>query len=153
MNDLGLEPEYLWLIGAIILAIAEIIVPGVFMIWLAAGAALTGLATLVFGPPVAFQFALFALLSLAAVHVGRRWYAAHPVASSDPLLNDRASRLVGRNVVVETAIEGGSGRVKVGDSVWNCRGEDCEAGARVRVVGADGTCLLVEPLSPALPSG
>lgn len=150
MSDLGLEPQWWWLIAAIALAIAEIIVPGVFLIWLAAGAALTGLATLVFGPPLAFQFALFALLSLAAVYVGRRWYASHPVPTSDPMLNDRASRLIGQNVLVVSAIENGSGRVKVGDSVWNCRGADSEAGSRVRVTGADGTCLIVEPVAPAI---
>ena len=144
MTGLDIEPHWMWLIAAAILGIAELLVPGVFLIWLAAAAALTGFTALVFGLPLAFQFALFALLSLGAVYAGRRWYANNPVASSDPLLNDRTSRLIGQTLVVTTGIENGSGRVKVGDSVWNCRGPDCEAGARVRVTGGDGSCLLVE---------
>jgi membrane protein implicated in regulation of membrane protease activity len=36
--------------------------------------------------------------------------------------------------------------VKVGDSVWSCRGPDCDEGTTVRITGADGTCLRVEPI-------
>jgi membrane protein implicated in regulation of membrane protease activity len=141
----GLGPHWLWLLAAVLLGIAELLVPGVFLIWIAAAAAGTGLLTLLFGVGIAFQFLLFALLSIASVYAGRRWYAANPVATSDPLLNNRAARLIGRTVAVTTPIERGEGRVKVGDSVWNCRGPDCDAGTSVRIIGAQGTCLLVEP--------
>ncbi len=151
MNIDGIEAHWLWLIAAALLGIAEMLVPGVFLIWLAAAAALTGFAALIFGIPLAFQFALFALLALGAVYGGRRWYANNPVASSDPMLNDRAQRLIGETVLVVDAIEHGTGRVKVGDSVWTARGADAEVGARVRVTGAAGTCLTVEPASPRLP--
>jgi membrane protein implicated in regulation of membrane protease activity len=146
VNGLDLEPQWIWLLGAIALGIAELIVPGVFLIWLAAAAAATGLLTLAFGIDLPFQFAVFALLSIAAVYAGRRWYLANPMPSADPLLNDRAARLVGRTVVVTQAIENGEGRVKVGDSVWSCRGADAPEGSRVRITGADGSCLKVEPL-------
>ena len=89
--------------------------------------------------------ALFALLAFAAVYAGRRYYARNPVASADPNLNERAARLIGRTVTVETAIENGQGRVKVGDGVWNARGPDAPAGSQVVVVSADGSCLNVEP--------
>ncbi|HEV2746657.1 MAG TPA: NfeD family protein [Allosphingosinicella sp.] len=152
MNFDGLDPPWIWLIGAALLGIAELLMPGVFLIWLAAAAAVTGFAALLLGIPLAFQFALFALLAITAVYVGRRWYAANPVASSDPLLNDRTARLVGETVVVVGAIEDGIGRVRVGDSVWNARGPDAAAGARVRVTGSDGACLKVEPVeAPRLP--
>lgn len=146
MNGFDIEPQWMWLLGAIALGIAELIAPGVFLIWLAAAAAATGLLTLAFGIDLPFQFAVFALLAIAAVWSGRRWYLANPMPSADPLLNDRAARLVGRTVVVTQAIENGEGRVKVGDSVWSCRGLDCPVGGRVRITGADGSCLKVEPV-------
>lgn len=152
MNGLDLEPHWVWLLAATALGIAEILVPGVFLIWLAAAAALTGFAALIFGIPVAFQFLLFALLAIGAVYGGRRWYTNNPVESSDPLLNDRTARMIGRSVEVVSEIRNGEGRVKVGDSVWNCRGPDCDVGARVRVVGAHGTCLDVETEQEPLPS-
>jgi membrane protein implicated in regulation of membrane protease activity len=153
VSGLDLEPEWVWLLTATALGIAELLVPGVFLIWLAAAAAITGFITLIFGIPLAFQFVVFALLSLAAVWFGRRWYANNPVESSDPLLNDRAARLVGETLVLVSPIENGRGRVRVGDSVWSCKGPDTEAGARVRVVGAEGACLKVEPLPPVLIEG
>ena len=154
LGDLGLEPHWWWLIIAAILGIAEILVPGVFLIWLAAAAAVTGFIAMASGIGLAFQFGLFALLAIGAVYWGRRYYTNNPIQSSDPLLNDRAGRLLGQTVIVVAAIEGGTGRVKVGDSVWNAKGADAEVGARVRITGAEGTCLLVEPAiitsSPAI---
>ena len=140
----SIDPHWIWLIAAALLGIAELAVPGVFFIWVAAAAAITGLATLFFDLSTALQFGLFSLLALITVYLGRRWYANNPVESSDPLLNDRAARLIGQVVVLVSAIENGVGRCKVGDSVWNCRGPDSPEGSRVRVIGADGTCLLVE---------
>ncbi|HEY5722951.1 MAG TPA: NfeD family protein [Allosphingosinicella sp.] len=154
MSGWDLEPQWVWLLAATALGIAELLVPGIFLIWLAAAAAVTGFVTLIFGIPLAFQFAVFALLSLGMVWYGRRWYHNNPVESSDPLLNDRAARLVGETLVLVAPIENGRGRVRVGDSVWSCKGSDAEQGARVRVVGAEGSCLKVEPIETpkALPS-
>jgi membrane protein implicated in regulation of membrane protease activity len=146
VSGFELEPHWLWMLAAILLGIAELIVPGVFLIWLAAAAAATGLLTLAFGIALPFQFALFALFAIASVYLGRRWYIANPMPSADPMLNDRAARLVGRTVVVVGAIENGEGRVRVGDGVWSCRGADCAEGSRVRITGADGSCLKVEPV-------
>lgn len=152
MNPGGLDAHWWWLLLAALLAILEIFLPGVFMIWIAAAAGITGIVALALGLPVPFQLALFALLAIAAVYAGRRQYDRNPVATSDPHLNDRVARLIGKTVTVITAIEGGEGRVKVGDGVWAAQGPDAPVGARMRVTGADGTCLQVEPLE-ALPGG
>jgi membrane protein implicated in regulation of membrane protease activity len=150
MNLEGIELHWVWLIAAAVLASAEILAPGVFLIFLAGAAALTAVAAAI-GVPFAFQLGLFPLFALGSVWFGKRWYNRNPVASSDPLLNDRIARHIGETVVVVTAIEGGSGRVKLGDSVWNARGPDAGIGARVRVTGAQGTCLKVEPAGDSAP--
>ena len=64
--------------------------------------------------------------------------------SADPHLNTRTSRLIGQVVTVESAIENGKGRVRVGDGVWNASGPDVPAGTSVRIVAAEGTLLTVE---------
>lgn len=142
---MSLEPHWAWLLVGVILATAELAVPGAFLIWIAAAAVLTGVAALVLGVPLGAQLLLFALFSVASVMLGRRFAGNAPVA--DPMLNDRAARLVGETVVVVEAIHDGRGRVKVGDGVWPARGPDADAGARVRVTGSDGTCLRVEPVA------
>ena len=145
MNMADLDAHWWWLLLAALLALVEIVSPGIFSIWIAAAAALTGLAVMTFDVPVVFQFALFALLAIASVAVGRRWYERFPVESEDPKLNDRTARLIGQTVTVVAAIEGGEGRVRVGDSVWPARGPDTAEGARVRIVAAEGACLRVTP--------
>lgn len=143
MMDL-LDPPAAWLVLAVVLAALEVVVPGVFLIWIAAAAAVTGLVSYAAPLGPAAQLILFALLCGLSVWLGRRWYLSRPVASSDPLLNDRAARLIGEEVEVVEAIAHGSGRVKVGDSVWTARGPDSPVGAIVRVAAVRGTELVVE---------
>jgi membrane protein implicated in regulation of membrane protease activity len=151
MNGIQIDPGWAWLIGGVVLLIAEVIAPGFFLIFVGAAAIATGLFTVLFGLSVTLQLALFALYALLAVMVGRRIYANRHHESPDPLLNDRAGRLVGKMVTVVTAVDEHGGRVRVGDSEWNARGGPAEAGARVRVTGIDGNCLTVEAVRPLPP--
>ena len=139
-----LDDHWGWLVFAALLGVAEVMIPGVFLIWVALAAAVTGLIALLLPVSVPVQLLIFALLCLVSVWGGRRWYVANPVNSQDPLLNDRTARLIGEVVLVVEPIEAGRGRVKVGDSVWSCRGPDAPAGSRVRVVGAEASVLQVE---------
>ena len=139
-----LDPRWGWLALGMILAIAEIAIPGVFLIWLAGAALVTGLLTFVLPIGLPVQIGVFAVLAIGSVFIGKRWLAAHPVVGADPLMNDRTGRLVGQTVVVTTAIVGGSGKVRQGDGEWLARGPDAEPGTRLRVSGAQGTVLLVE---------
>lgn len=139
-----LDDHYWWLIFAVLLGIGEIVLPGVFLIWIAIAAALTGLLAMVLPVDLTVQILVFAALCLAATYAGRRWYAGNPVVSQDPLLNDRAARLVGDILTLVEPIENGRGRVKVADGIWSCKGPDAPAGTRVRVIGADASELYVE---------
>ena len=142
----GLEPSWLWLIGGVILLGAEIIAPGFFLMFIGAAAVATGLLSMVLPIGIALQLALFAVLTFAIVRVGgRRAYASRYDYSSDPHLNDRASRMIGSIVVVVQPVDSNGGRVRVGDSEWSARGRPAAAGDRVRIVDVEGNCLKVEP--------
>ena len=144
MNGIDIEPGWLWLIGGVLLLILEVIAPGFFLVFLGAAAMATGLFTLLFSLGTAPQLALFALYAVIAVLVGRRFYANRTADSTDPLLNDRAGRLVGKSVTVVATVDEHSGRVRVGDSEWSARGGPAQVGERVRITGIDGNCLKVE---------
>ncbi len=136
-----------WLIAALLLGIAELAVPGVFLVFLAIAAAVTGAAVFALPDlPVTAQLGSFAVWSVVTVLIGRRWYVDYPVEGGDPMLNDRAARMIGEIVTVETAIVEGHGRVVVGDGGWPARGEDAPVGARVRVVAVQDGAVVVEPL-------
>ena len=144
MSGMDLDPGWLWLIGGVVLLIAEVIAPGFFLVFIGAAAMATGLFTVLFGLGLAPQLALFALYALIAVLIGRRFYANRHIDSTDPLLNDRAGRLVGKVVTVVVDVDEHSGRVRVGDSDWSARGGPAAAGERVRITGVEGNCLTVE---------
>ena len=141
----GLDPGWVWLIGGVLLLIMEVIAPGFFLVFIGAAAIATGLFTVLFGLGTVPQLALFALYALLAVLVGRRFYANRHSDSTDPLLNDRAGRLVGKTVTVVADVDEHGGRVRVGDSEWSARGGPAAAGERVRITGVEGNCLTVEP--------
>ncbi len=135
-----------WLIAALVLGIAELAIPGVFLIFLAVAAAITGAATLVLADlPVAGQIASFTVWSAVTVLIGKRWYSDYPVATTDGLLNDRAGRMIGQIVTVDTAIEDGEGRIRVGDGSWPAHGPDAAIGASVRIVSITDGVAVVEP--------
>lgn len=145
-------PGGAWLIAALLLGIAELLAPGVFLVFLGIAAAITGV--LAFALPdlsAPAQLASFGAWTIAAVLIGRRWYRDYPVDSDAALLNDRGAQLVGQIVVVEVAIANGSGRVLVGDGSWPAAGPSLPAGATARVVAVNGGVLAVEPHG-ALPS-
>ena len=139
-----LAPHVAWLAAGVLLCIAELLVPGVFLLWLGIAALLTGLIAWLLPVGTGVQLGIFAVLAVASVYIGRRWSAGAAIPSSDPLLNDRIGRLVGEVVPVSTAISAGVGRVHVGDSEWSARGPDCAAGTLVRITGAHQGDLLVE---------
>ena len=143
-----MDSAWLWLIAGVVLAIAELVIPGVFLIWLGAAALVTGMIALAAPLTMPGEFGLFAILSTVAVLGGRTVMARMPILSDDPLLNERTARLVGRKVVVADAIVGGEGRVRVGDGIWPATGPDSPIGTVVEIVGADGTRLAVVPAAP-----
>lgn len=144
----GVDPHWIWLTLGVLLAAAEMVVSGVYLIWLAVAAIATGILVCLFGPNLPLNVIEFASLSLITVFSARRFLRERPIEGADPLMNKRGARLIGETAVVTQAIEGGSGRVHHGDSEWIARGPDVAVGTRVRIVGSEGAILLVEPAGP-----
>ena len=142
----NLEPHWNWLALGLVLAVAEMAIPGVFLIWLAGAAILTGLATWVLPIGLPLQIVLFALLAIVSVFIGKRYLGRNPIHEADPGMNDRGARLQGEVVTITHAIDGGTGRARHGDTEWLVRGPEAEPGTRMRVAGNDGAVLLVEHL-------
>jgi membrane protein implicated in regulation of membrane protease activity len=142
----GIDPAWLWLIGGVILLIAEVIAPGFFLMFIGGAAIATGLISAIVPLGLPLELAVFAILAGASARIGgRRAYARRYDYSPDPYLNDRAGRLLGKVVVVVEPVDSHGGRVRVGDSQWSARGGPAAAGERVRIVDVEGNCLKVEP--------
>ena len=88
---------------------------------------------------------VISLLVLSAPAVALLAYVVH--ASREQKYSRLPLNLVGRVASVERALAP-EGFVMVEGELWRARGgATCERGARVRVVGARGCVLLVEPLA------
>lgn len=150
----GLAPWH-WLTLGVVLVIVEVFAPGFFFVWLGASALVVGLVVWLL-PDLSWQIQILAFATLGLVSaVGWLFLQRRFAARGEPLsLNRRAEQLVGREFRLVQPIAGGRGRIRVGDTVWPVEGPDLPLGARVRVLRAEGTTLIVEPAEePARPGG
>ena len=146
----GIDPAVGWLVLALVLGGAELLAPGVFLVFLAIAAAATGAICWAMPDlPLVAQLGSFGVWSAVSVAIGRRWYRDYPAETDDALLNDRAARLLGSVVTVADPIVQGRGRVTLGDSVWLARGPEADVGTRMRVIAVEGSVLVLEPASPS----
>jgi membrane protein implicated in regulation of membrane protease activity len=134
-----------WWIFATVLIILEVYAPSAVFLWL--GVAAGGVGGVVFVlPDISWenQVLVFALLSVVSVLVGRRYFRWRPIATDHPFLNRRGEQYVGRSAILVKSIEHGKGAIRLDDSTWSVTGPDLPEGASVKIVGAEGTILLVE---------
>lgn len=138
-----------WTLGAIMM-ILELLVPGVFLLWLGLAALLTGLLLLIV-PDLSGdgQLIAFAISSVGLIYSQYIWLKRNPIATDHPMLNRRGQQYVGRVFTLTSPIVNGEGKIQVDDSTWKIRGADCEMGVKIIVVDVDGTVLLVERHSAA----
>jgi len=137
-----------WWVGGLIFLVVEILAPGFFFIWLAAAAAITGVAAwLLSGLSFSWQALIFSVLSIISLLLGQAYAKKILAQASDhPMLNKRGEQYLGRVFNLYQAIENGQGKIKVDDTLWKVHGPDCGPGAKVKVVAVKGTVFDVEPV-------
>jgi len=142
-------PWWAWAIAAAILAMAEMFLPGTYLIWIAVGAALTTGAAALYDLSMAWQLGLFAAASAASCGVGYVVYRrADRRSDLDGPLNQRSLMLIGQRGVVSADIVNGEGKVRLGDTVWLAEGPDMPKGTAVTVRSTRGAWVGVAPISP-----
>jgi inner membrane protein len=135
-----------WWVAGLSLLIVETFLPGAIFLWLGISAILVGgLVLIAPGIDWQVQFVLFSVLSVAAIVLWRRYHPARQETDAEvPALNRRGESYVGRVFTLDQPIVNGTGKLRVDDSQWRIVGTDVPAGAKVRVVQADGANLHVE---------
>ncbi len=143
---MGFELTYWhWWILGIVLIVLEMFAPGAFFLWMGISAGVVGVALLAI-PDLGweYQFMVFAIFSIVAIALWKRYAKKRTEASDHPTLNRRGEQYVGRTFTLEEPIVNGMGKIRVDDSTWKISGSDCETGSKVKVIGIDGTILQVE---------
>jgi inner membrane protein len=143
--------EY-WLLAALMLTIAEVVAPGIFLIFFALGAVAAAVPARLFGVgDLVWQLAIFVAATVAILLAGHSFYS-HFIAH-------RAAEGIGRGPlgepgIVEEPIVDGRGKVRVRDTSWLATGPDLAKGTPIVVVGRpEGTLLEVAPRHHATPGG
>lgn len=141
-----------WMVLGIILLVLEIVLPGVFSVWIGIASLIVG-AISIFAWESGFwtwqtQVLLFLVLSVASAFAGRRLAGPRKDDSDQPLLNRRGDQLIGRTATLAEPIRNGRGRIQLGDTLWRVSGPDLPAGTQVRVTAVAETelGLVVEPI-------
>jgi membrane protein implicated in regulation of membrane protease activity len=133
-----------WIVGAVLL-VGELLLPGIFLLWLAVAAGLTGVVDFMIDLDWRGEIVTFAIFSVALVVASWRYVRSqHRPQSDQPNLNQRHLDYVGRKVVLLKAISNGRGKARVDDTVWDVEGPELPEGALVIVTGVADAVLKVE---------
>jgi hypothetical protein len=140
---------WMWLAVGLGLAAVEMVTQTFVLIWFGLAAIIVGLAAwLLPGLDASTQYIAFGALSMLLlvpawmIRARIREHTRH--GTRQELINDRAAQHMGRTLVLSEPIAHGQGRAFIGDTLWQLKGPDLEAGRAVRVVGTDGMTLRVE---------
>lgn len=134
-----------WLIVGLVFLGLEVLLPGTFiLLWIGVAAIITGLLSFILPIGIQSQLVIFAIGSVIAVFLGRKYFTANFHPSDRPLLNQRAAQLIGQTYKVSEPIVNGKGKVKIGDSQWMVTGPDADLGVNVTVTSVKGNRLIVE---------
>jgi membrane protein implicated in regulation of membrane protease activity len=135
-------PWWAWVVVAGILALAEMALPGSYLMWIALGAAITGLAVALTGTGLEGQLAVLAIATAVSCLGGCFVYRAiEPGRDGRVPPNAPARSMIGARGTVCQTIVNGRGKVRVGDTVWLADGPDLAEGTPVVVAGVRGTRL------------
>ena len=143
---LSANAPWSWLVAGLVLLALELVVPGGFLLWMGISGIVVGIAALIWPIGWPLQWLIFGVLSLVTIAVWVRFTRRRPTPTDRPYLN-RAEQNVGQEALLDQPIAQGFGRITLGDTVWRVSGPDLPLGTRVRVVGAEGNVLKVEPIA------
>tara|TARA_Y100000588_G_scaffold352997_1_gene406086 strand:+ start:523 stop:1077 length:555 start_codon:yes stop_codon:yes gene_type:complete len=140
-----------WLAAGLLLAAAEMIVPGFILFWFGMAAFVVGLVTLAL-PALGWPLQIAAFAVLTTVFMGFWWLhqRKQPKTETESEFNSRARDMVGKTLTLTDPIRHGSGKTFVGDTLWHVSADEAmEKGSLVRVVSyTDDAVLRVELVAP-----
>ncbi len=137
--------QWAWWIAAGLLLIGELLMPGIFLLWLGVAAAATAVIDLIFNLGWKGELVAFAILSALSVFLSWKFkLGMGNVASDSPNLNNPMQAMIGKRYTLAEPMANGRGKLKIDDTLWDIEGPDAAAGQVVRISGVNGLKLIVE---------
>ena len=142
-----------WFAIGVFLILAELFVPGTYLIWFGFSAFVMGIIVSLISLTAIETLVCFALIS--AVFAGIGWYAYAKILNKTPVpekykyLNDMAGAHIGKIYNLSEDVVDGRSKAKVGDSFWLVEiDEPLKKGAKVKIIDVkDGVILKAQKAS------
>jgi membrane protein implicated in regulation of membrane protease activity len=135
----------IWLVAAVLLAIGELLTPGMFFLGPVALAAVGAAVAAGIGGGAILQLIVFIAVSLASLAFLRPIARRH--IRMPALTRTGTAALVGTKALVLQQVDANGGRVRIGGEEWSARAyfeeQTLEPGARVEVAKIEGATALV----------
>ncbi|MBR6409503.1 MAG: NfeD family protein [Alphaproteobacteria bacterium] len=139
-----------WFAIGVLFVLAEMFVPGTYLIWFGFSAFVMGILVSIFTFTATETLVWFALISAAFSGIG--WYAYAKVLNKTKVpekykyLNDMAGAHIGKVYNLSEDVVDGRSKAKVGDSFWLVEiDEPLKKGAKVKIKDVkDGVILVAE---------
>ncbi len=136
-----------WIVGGIILILAELAIPSFFIVWFGLGALLVGLLALAFDLSLTAQLATWTLASLAMVVLWFRVFKQSFQKTRIGTADGNVINEIGLLVSAVAPFERGKVRFQgplLGSEEWICMADTpIAAGERVKVLSVEGSFLKV----------
>lgn len=135
-----------WGVAAAIFLILEMLVSGIFMMWMGIAAAVVALISLIFPSTLWYwQAIIWCVISIASVYGWRTYRKLNPKETDDPGLNKRGQSNIGKRVSLIQPIVAGRTRVKIGDGTWSAETtDDLSEGDEAIVIDVRDSTLIIE---------
>jgi hypothetical protein len=138
---------WVWIVLAGALGLAELHLPGSYLIWIALGAVVAGAADAAFDLSLSAQILTFVTAAAVSSLIGYFVYRSFAGRGhNEPALNERNQLMIGARGTVCEAFRHGQGKVRLGDGVWLAAGPDMTEDTPVVVTSVRGTRLHVQAL-------
>lgn len=138
-----------WLVLGFALLIAEIVMPGVFLLWWGLAALVTALVQFIFPDFSLAGLAIFYAV-LACILSVIWWRYQHNRDNRDQAkssLNQRDHAMIGKRGTVQEIAVNGIGRGAFGDTTWRIQGENLAVNDLIYVERVDGITLIVKKVT------
>lgn len=146
MNNL-LSTEVVWFLIGLVLLLAELVLPGLVILFFGIGAWITALAVLLFHPGLNVQLAIFLLSSLITLSTLRRAIYKRYTQRKAGSTADLEEEYIGKKVVaIEDFDVNGKGRVSFRGTTWQAEAEGpVVKGQELIIRSFDSIRLFVSP--------
>ena len=142
-----------WFAIGVFLILAELFVPGTYLIWFGFSAFMMGIIVSFISLTVVETLVCFALIS--AVFAGFGWYAYAKILNKTKVpeqykyLNDMAGAHIGKIYNLSEDVVDGRSKAKIGDSFWLVEiDEPLKKGAKIKIIDVkDGLILKAQKAS------